>query len=176
MTTTSDGLTDFRPRPGGTSEEDSGKGVSQPLLSEQVFALELLADPGSAERWLTKTDEVDLPSRLLQWAKSVAAGTPRTEAPYWYDASPAYTRWLDSRDIDTLTLARIGEVADDAGQEPAGPQEDDLRGRIERLESTLRETVSLVASLAAVVPVTPGLYGRLQRQGESLARALDFDG
>ncbi len=176
MTTTNDGLT--------RAEDDFD--LNRPLLSEQVFALELLADPGGAERWLTKTDQADLPGRLLQWAQAVAAGTPRTKAQYWYNASPAYTRWLDARDIDTSTVARVGEVADDAGSRgtlcprghkvPTGPQEDNLRGRIERLESTLRETISLLAELASVAPVTPGLYGRLQRQAKALARAGDLDG
>jgi len=147
--------------------------LSRPILSEQVFALELLADPDGAERWVTKSDQADLPGRLLQWAQAVAAGTPRTEAPHWYNASPAYTRWLDARDCSGSAV-----VVDDApaARPPAARQEDDLRGRIERLESTLRETVSLLAALASVVPVTPGLFGRLQREAEALTRAVDFDG
>ena len=145
--------------------------LSQPVPSEQVFALELLADPGGAERWLTKTDQADLPSRLLQWARAVALGTPRTEAPYWYEASPAYVRWLDSWDCGGGSGSA---VVDDApvARTPVARQEDDLRGRIERLETTLRETVSLLGELAAVVPVTPGRYGRLQREAEALARAV----
>jgi hypothetical protein len=139
---------------------------------EQVFAQELLADPDSAERWVTKTDQADLPSRLLQWAQAVAAGTHRTEAPYWFNASPAYTRWLDSRDSPATSPTRATvEVS------AVGHQEADPRARIERLESMLRETISLVLDLASVMAVTPGRYSRHQREAEALrSRAADLDG
>jgi hypothetical protein len=165
MTTTSDG-------PIARLEEDSG----QPLPLEQVFAQELLADPDSAERWVTKTDQADLPARLLQWAQAVAAGTPRTQAPWWADtASAAFTRWLDARDSDGFDPAMSAtSTGDQNGGRKIGATEEDLYQRIDRLESTLGRTIRLLAKTISYVPVT-GVEG-LQHEAETLARLLIIDG
>jgi hypothetical protein len=150
------------------------EGLSPSLPAERVFALEILADPDSAERWVTKTDQADLPGRLRQWATFVADGTPRTEAPYWYDASSAFRRWLDVRDAPSSSSGGA-EAANSFPPDPAaaGHEEPDLRRRVANLEGAVRGMLSLLEDVAAFTNADPARYQRLERQAVALRHAIE---